>query len=151
MYFDQQLCIFHKDIQTQEELFRVMTNKLLETECVKENYFEGISNREKEYPTGLIVNGTGFAIPHTDSERVNKSQMCFLSLNQAIEFEDMVDKDHKIQVELVFMLAMAQPHEQVETLQNLITLFQDDEKVDLLKKCDDEKEFMNILYEAGIK
>ena len=34
---------------------------------------KGISNREKEYPTGLLVNQTGFAIPHTDSERVNKS------------------------------------------------------------------------------
>ena len=37
-------------------------------------------------------------------------------------------KSHKISVELVFMLAMAQPHEQVNTLQNLIALFQDDEK-----------------------
>ena len=116
-----------------------------------ENYYEGISNREKEYPTGLLVNQTGFAIPHTDSERVNKSQICFLSLDEPIEFEDMVDKSHKISVELVFMLAMAQPHEQVNTLQNLIALFQDDEKVAKLKECNTEKELMQILNASGIE
>ena len=108
-------------------------------------------NREKEYPTGLLVNQTGFAIPHTDSERVNKSQICFLSLDEPIEFEDMVDKSHKISVELVFMLAMAQPHEQVNTLQNLIALFQDDEKVAKLKECNTEKELMQILNASGIE
>ena len=142
MYFDQRLCFFHQKVESQDQLFQMMTDKMLEAGCVKENYYEGISNREKEYPTGLLVNQTGFAIPHTDSERVNKSQ---------IEFEDMVDKSHKISVELVFMLAMAQPHEQVNTLQNLIALFQDDEKVAKLKECNTEKELMQILNASGIE
>lgn len=90
MYFDQRLCFFHQKVESQDQLFQMMTDKMLEAGCVKENYYEGISNREKEYPTGLLVNQTGFAIPHTDSERVNKSQICFLSLDEPIEFEDMV-------------------------------------------------------------
>ena len=151
MYFDQRLCFFHQKVESQDQLFQMMTDKMLEAGCVKENYYEGISNREKEYPTGLLVNQTGFAIPHTDSERVNKSQICFLSLDEPIEFEDMVDKSHKISVELVFMLAMAQPHEQVNTLQNLIALFQDDEKVAKLKECNTEKELMQNLNAAGIE
>ena len=71
MYFDQRLCFFHQKVESQDQLFQMMTDKMLEAGCVKENYYEGISNREKEYPTGLLVNQTGFAIPHTDSERVN--------------------------------------------------------------------------------
>ena len=82
---------------------------------------------------------------------MNKSQICFLSLDEPIEFEDMVDKSHKISVELVFMLAMAQPHEQVNTLQNLIALFQDDEKVAKLKECNTEIELMQILNASGIE
>ena len=140
MYFDQRLCFFHQKVESQDQLFQMMTDKMLEAGCVKENYYEGISNREKEYPTGLLVN-----------ERVNKSQICFLSLDEPIEFEDMVDKSHKISVELVFMLAMAQPHEQVNTLQNLIALFQDDEKVAKLKECNTEKELMQILNASGIE
>ena len=139
MYFDQRLCFFHQKVESQDQLFQMMTDKMLEAGCVKEN------------PTGLLVNQTGFAIPHTDSERVNKSQICFLSLDEPIEFEDMVDKSHKISVELVFMLAMAQPHEQVNTLQNLIALFQDDEKVAKLKECNTEKELMQILNASGIE
>ena len=126
MYFDQRLCFFHQKVESQDQLFQMMTDKMLEAGCVKENYYEGISNREKEYPTGLLV-------------------------NQTIEFEDMVDKSHKISVELVFMLAMAQPHEQVNTLQNLIALFQDDEKVAKLKECNTEKELMQILNASGIE
>lgn len=151
MYFDQKLCIFHQKVDSQDQLFRIMTKKMLDAGCVKENYYDGISNREKEYPTGLLVNNTGFAIPHTDSGRVNKSQICFLSLDEPIEFEDMVNKSNKIPVELVFMLAMAQPHEQVQTLQNMIALFQDEEKVEKLKKCNTDEEFMQILNAAGIE
>lgn len=151
MYFDQRLCMFHQEVESQDDLFSMMTKKMLDAGCVKETYYEGIVNREKEYPTGLLVNTTGFAIPHTDSDKVNKSQICFVSLEQPIIFEDMVDKSNKIPVELVFMLAMAQPHEQVQTLQNLIGLFQDEEKVELLKQCSTEEEFMRILNLAGIE
>ena len=126
-------------------------SKLLGITDDEKGLYEKLWEREKEYPTGLLVNQTGFAIPHTDSERVNKSQICFLSLDEPIEFEDMVDKSHKISVELVFMLAMAQPHEQVNTLQNLIALFQDDEKVAKLKECNTEKELMQILNASGIE
>lgn len=151
MYFDQRLCIFHQKLENKEQLFQVMSEKMLKADCVKKDYYDGIVNREKEYPTGLYVNGTGFAIPHTDSDKVKKSQICFLSLKEPIEFEDMVDKNHKIPVELIFMLAMKEPHEQVGTLQNLIALFQDEEKIEQLKQCDTEDEFMQILNTSGIE
>ena len=106
---------------------------------------------EFKIPVHIADRPEDHVIPHTDSERVNKSQICFLSLDEPIEFEDMVDKSHKISVELVFMLAMAQPHEQVNTLQNLIALFQDDEKVAKLKECNTEKELMQILNASGIE
>ena len=93
MYFDQRLCFFHQKVESQDQLFQMMTDKMLEAGCVKENYYEGISNREKEYPT----------------------------------------------------------HEQVNTLQNLIALFQDDEKVAKLKECNTEKELMQILNASGIE
>ena len=150
MYFDQRWCFFHQKVESQDQLFLMMTDKMLEAGCVKENYYEGISNREKEYPTGLLVNQTGFAIPHTDSERVNKSQICFLSLDEPIEFEDM-NFAHKVLGEVGFFLALVQSHEQVNTLQNLIALFQDDEKVAKLKECNTEKELMQILNASGIE
>ena len=62
----------------------------------------------------------------------------------------MTNKENVISVELVFMLAMSKPHEQVETLQNLMALFQDVNAVEKLKRCTDEKEFAEILNNANV-
>ena len=55
--------------------------------CVKSRVLDGITTREAEYPTGLEFNGIGFAIPHTDSVNVNKSQICFASLDEPVIFK----------------------------------------------------------------
>ena len=62
----------------------------------------------------------------------------------------MGDKNDIVKVELVFMLAMSQPHEQVQTLQNLIALFQDEDAIKKLKECNSEEDFINILNEKEI-
>ena len=71
---------FIKKVESQDQLFQMMTDKMLEAGCVKEKFTmkESVTEKKK-YPTGLLVNQTGFAIPHTDSERVNKSQICFFN------------------------------------------------------------------------
>lgn len=150
MYFDHQLCLFQLEINNQDELFEMMSNRLYEEGFVKDTYCMGICNREKEYPTGIMFEDTGFAIPHTDSKHVNKSQICFASLKNPIEFCDMTNKENKISVELVFMLAMSQPHEQVETLQNLMGLFQDLNAVKELKSCTTIEEFSKILSDGNV-
>ena len=150
MYFDKKLCMFNKAFTNRDELFESMFKKMHQADVVKDDYLEGIKEREKEYPTGLVVGNTGFAIPHTDSSKVNYSQICFASLKNPIEFANMVDKNDVIKVELVFMLAMSKPHEQVETLQNLIELFQDEETINELKNCKDEDSFIEILNKRNI-
>ena len=150
MFFDKELCLFQQKPGSQSELFNTMYQKLYQSGCVKENYIEGIIERESEYPTGLEINGVGFAIPHTDSQLVNTSQICFASLAEPVIFQDMVDKSHNIEVSIVFMLAMESPHEQVENLQNLMALFQEKEQVEKLNKCTKTEDFLEIIKAAGI-
>lgn len=150
MYFDKELFLFHQRFESQRDLFGSMAHELEDAGCVKSTYLNGIIEREKQFPTGLLINGVGIAMPHTDSVHVNSSQACFASLAQPIVFEDMGDRDHKIEVELVFMLAMAQPHEQVEALQNLIALFQDEAAVAAMKRCDTAEELDLILKRAKL-
>lgn len=151
MFLSNKLCIFQSEITDQTELFKAMFSKLLESGDVKDTYLEGITTREVSYPTGLEVNGIGFAIPHTDSKHVNNSQICFASLQNPIIFKDMTDLSKEIEVKLVFMLAMSQPHEQLETLQNLVGLFQDTSKVEEVLKCTTVDEFKAIMDAAGVK
>lgn len=150
MFFDQELCLFHIKPEDQMQLFEDMYKKLYLSGCVKASFLDGILTRESEYPTGLEFNGVGFAIPHTDSVYVNKSQICFASLDEPVVFQDMTDKSHNIEVNLVFMLAMAVPHEQVETLQNLMTLFTDEQKVNKLRELSSQEEFIKLLNNSGV-
>ncbi|HAQ1031265.1 TPA: PTS sugar transporter subunit IIA, partial [Enterococcus faecium] len=130
--------------------FQVMSEQLKNAGCVKDSFLEGITNREQEFPTGLEVNQIGFAIPHTDSAHVNSSQICFASLKEPLVFSDMTDKSHEIPVRLVFMLAMSQPHEQIDTLQNLVSLFQNEEKVNELLACTTKEAFIELVHSAGV-
>lgn len=151
MYFDKDLCLFNLNVDTQKQLFEEMSKTLLKNKCVKETYLRGITQREAQYPTGIWFEDTGFAIPHTDSKHVIQSQICFASLKKPILFYDMTDMNKTVSVELVFMLAMAQPHEQVETLQNLMKLFQDKKSVKELKECSTIESFNEILNRMNIK
>ncbi|OON92763.1 MAG: PTS sugar transporter subunit IIA [Epulopiscium sp. Nele67-Bin001] len=150
MYFKDKLAIFHLEVANQTELFNVMSNELRKNGYVKESFLSAIIAREEEYPTALFINDTGFAIPHTDSAHVNNSQICFASLKNPIQFSSMVDKDDKIEVNLVFMLAMHKPHEQIDTLQNLMELFQNEPIVARLKECCTQAEFEDILKDGNL-
>ncbi|XKM13556.1 PTS sugar transporter subunit IIA [Orbaceae bacterium ac157xtp] len=150
MYFDQKLCFFHVDETDQEQILTMMANKMHEIGVVKNSYLNGILKREKEYPTGLLINEFGFALPHTDSIHVNESQICFCSLKQPIIFNNMVDQNQKVPVRFIFMLAMKQPHEQLENLQNLIALFQSEKYVNELLDCRTVENFIRILALAGV-
>ena len=150
MYLDKELCLFQLEVKDQKELFQVMSEQLRNAGCVKDSFLEGITNREQEFPTGLEVNQIGFAIPHTDSTHVNSSQICFASLKEPLVFSDMTDKSHEIPVRLVFMLAMSQPHEQIDTLQNLVSLFQNEEKVNELLACTTKEAFIELVHSAGV-
>ena len=150
MYFDHRLCFFQLDVENQDQLLDKMCSKLYSEGFVKDTYVGALKEREKEYPTGILFENTGFAIPHTDSKHVNQSQICFTSLKKPIVFKDMTNKENEISVELVFMLAMSQPHEQVDTLQNLMMLFQDVSAVEKLKQCTDEETFSEILKSANV-
>ncbi len=150
MYLDKELCLFQLEVKNQAELFKVMSEQLVNNGCVKDSFLEGIINREKEFPTALEINQIGFAIPHTDSIHVNNSQICFASLKEPLVFYDMTNKEREIPVSLVFMLAMSQPHEQIGTLQNLVNLFQNQERVQELLSCTTKEQFIEIVHSAGV-
>lgn len=48
------------------------------------------------------------------------------------------------------MLAMSSPHEQVDILQNLVELFQNQEKINQLLKCKKTDEFVHLINSAGV-
>ncbi|ETI87305.1 MULTISPECIES: PTS sugar transporter subunit IIA [Streptococcus] len=150
MYFDKKLINTFVNVDNQEELFRFMSDSLYDSGCVKDSFYDGIVSRESEYPTGIQIGNVGFAIPHTDSKHVLESQICFVSLKKTILFADMTDINNKFPVNLVFMLAMKEPGDQIKTLQKLMEIFANEEVISFLLETDNKDEILNILKENGI-
>lgn len=150
MYFDQNVSFFHCDFNEQKDALKFLADEMFRKELVYENYYEGISERELVFPTGLIVNQLGIAIPHTDGDKVKRAQIGFMSLAHPIKFKEMGNLESEIDVSIIFMLALKEPHQQMEMLQKLIELFQNEEMMKRILTCNNADEFIEVIHGAGL-
>ena len=89
----------------------------------------------------------GVAIPHTDAEHVNEPAICFARLTKPVDFVIMGDDEETVSVDLVVMLAMKEPHAQIDLLQNLMGVFQDEDALTYLKTQNDKQSIVNFIKE----
>lgn len=149
-YFSEEVILFNKYVSDKEEALKLLSDQLKDKDLVEDNFYRGIIEREKNYPTGLQVGDIGIAIPHTDSDKVKKAQLGFLSLKQPVIFKDMGDANNEIEVSMIFMLALKDPDSQLTMLQKLIGLFQDKTLINRLKQCTEIEEFKMIMDKAEL-
>ena len=149
--FEKNIIFLDESFNNQEEVFSFLSSKLVEAGLVKDNFLEKIIEREITYPTGLQIGESGVAIPHTDSKYVNSSQIAFVSLTEPVLFYDMADASKTVPVSKVFMLALKEPGEQLETLQQLIELFQNEQVMGSLGEAKSVSEVKEILLQSGLK
>lgn len=132
MRVEKELAIIEMEATTKEEALQLLGSQLIKKGYVKEGYVESILNREKAYPTGLPTEPFGVAIPHTDGDMVHQSTVAFASLKNPVKFLMMGTDDKLVDVQLIFMLALKSPDDQLEMLQKLMGLIQDPEMVSKL-------------------
>lgn len=114
---------------------------------VKDTYVNAALEREKVFPTGLILKSASIAMPHTDSEHVNKPGICIAKLTNPVDFGHMGDPDTIVHANLIFMMAITNPSEQIDTLKKVMKVFQSEEASMEFKNARDNKE----LYEVAKK
>lgn len=114
-----------------KEAIHLTGQALLEKGFVKEGFAEGCIRREKNYPTGLLME-TCIAIPHTEDTYVNKAGICMLRLDEEVSFCRMDAPEETISTKLIFNLALEKGSQQVGMLQKLITAMADQE---FAKQC----------------
>ena len=150
MFFDQEIMLFNEDAKSSTEVITKLASQLEKRGLVKKDFLNHTLIREDRFPTGLATEGLGIAIPHTDSKYVNQSQIAFASLNKPVLFKNMVNINEEIPVSLVFMIAMASPHEQVNLLQNLMDLFQSEQILEKLYACTTKNDVLEISREHNV-
>ena len=117
----------------------------------KETYVDALIEREKEYPTGLDVDGYGVAIPHTPVEHVNKTAIAVAILKDPVEFTAMGTDDEFVQVKIVMMLAIAgKPGEHgahIDELQRIMAILQDTALLEKIQNAADAETIIHLVQE----
>lgn len=128
-----------------EKVLDTVSQTLYKNGYVKESYIQAIKDREKIFPTGLNTTTFGIAIPHTDSKHVNEATIAIGVLKQPTIFQEMGAEDIEVPVRLVFMLAIKDPDKQLETLQSVISLIENEIKMNALVHSKSESDVLRIL------
>ncbi|CRH20613.1 PTS sugar transporter subunit IIA [Carnobacterium maltaromaticum] len=142
--FQPELIDLQVQANSEEELFAVIAERLLELGYVYSDYLTGITLRERNFPTGLITQHLNIALPHSDTEYVKKPFIYIVRLKQPVIVRQMGDNQEML-VKDIFFLGIKEPTKQVGLLQLLITLFQEEAFMEALQNVE-ESEAMYALF-----
>lgn len=134
----------------QEELFSYVANQLLDRNFVTSTYLEAIIERESKFPTGLKTALYDVAIPHTDPDYVLNPFVFILKTNSNTKFLQMgsvISEDQSVYPKFIFFLGFNKGEIQLEILQELMTLFNDTERMKRLENSTNFEEIKLILKE----
>lgn len=140
---DPKLVFTDIEAKSSMEIINFLANKLYKSGKVTTTFNDAINNREKKYPTGLPTGKIKVAIPHTDARYVKKSAIAFVNLKYPVKFQNMAVNEETLNVSVVVMLAISEPHGQVQTLEKLMSVFQNKTYLNFLAKETDS----NKIYE----
>jgi len=121
-----------------EEAIRKVGKVFFEAGYVKDSYIEAVVAREKKFPTGLQLENIAIAMPHTDPQHVNKAAVCIAQLEKPVTFVHMGEEDIYVEAEMLFMMAIEDPDQQVELLSKVLNVFQTADIVKAFKNADSE-------------
>lgn len=142
---NSELIVLNMEANTSNEVIESLGSLMLSQNYVKESYVKAVLERERTLPTGLNIGDFCVAIPHTDSGHVNQSNIAVATLEKPVEFRSMIDPEEKINVQLVFLLAIKDPNAQVQLLKSLMSVFQNKELLMKLQNSKTKEETIGLL------
>lgn len=102
----QFLVSIHPDVVERDEILLYLANQLIEAGCVHPSYAQAVLEREREFPTGVKLDGQiNIALAHAAPEHVYQNGIIIGVLAQPINFRQINIPLHSIPVNIVFMLA----------------------------------------------
>lgn len=147
--FQLELIDLHMSVETEEELFEQVASRLQQKGYVNGGYLEGIKSREKRFPTGLMTEFLNVALPHSDTEFIEKPFIYVARIKNPVIVKQMGD-DQEMEVQNFFFLGIKEPSKQVGLLQELMTMFQNSQFISALKEAKQNEKFFDLLMDQFI-
>ena len=143
-FLRKDLVISNLEAESSCDIFKKVSELLLEKGFVEESFFKGLVNREKNFPTGLQLIKYNVAIPHTDAENIKIPAIVICTLKNPVTFNSM-DGSGQVKVNIVFTMALSEPHSQLLMLQQLMELIQNENILENMMKSDNSDELYEIV------
>lgn len=105
-----------------DDAIRDLSERLYAAGCVTAGFAAAAVRREGEFATGLPT-AIPVALPHTDPEHCLRSAVAVGVLKQPVEFGEMGNHSNRLPVEIVFVLSVSDPKDQVAWLRRLMLGF----------------------------
>lgn len=143
----ESLIVIGMEAASSQDVFAQLGGALTKEGYTKTSYVAALAAREKDYPTGLDINGIGVAIPHTDVSHVNKAAIAIAVLKEPVKFIQMATDDEEVKVKLVFMLSVVDPDAHLEELKQILAVIQDTAVLEKLTEAKEKQEIIEIIKE----
>jgi PTS system galactitol-specific IIA component len=142
--FSEDLIELQINASEKEPVIKILCDKLLANDFVKDSFYANVLKREEVFPTGLPTS-IPMAICHTESEHVNQSAIAVGTLNTPVAFQEMGTPENDVMVEMVFVIALKDPKDQVPWLQKMMLVFRDDEILKTIRNADKKENLVEYL------
>lgn len=134
-------------VSDNKEVLQIMGNAMIQEGLGEEGFVEALLRREKDYPTGLDIDGIGVAIPHTDACHVKKEGIAVAVLAEPVEFEAMGEDNCRIPVNIVVMFTVAGKDKHIDRLLQILKLIQNEEILKGFLEAESKEELLAVLKE----
>ncbi|MGM0138308.1 PTS system, galactitol-specific IIA component [Enterococcus sp. DIV0755b] len=148
LYLHEELVFRDLDVKNSDEALDYLAKQLFEKGYVKEQYITAIKEREREYPTGLPSTQPAVAIPHANYELVNKTTLAIATLKKSVGFHNMEENAVTLPVQIIIMMAIGEPHGQVEMLQKIVGLIQNEPLRKKMINAHNDQELLKLVEMA---
>lgn len=129
---------------SKEEAIRALAAGLYADDYVREGYAENVIKREEVYPTGLPTS-IPVALCHTEAQYVKQSAMAVGTLAAPIAFLEMGTPERTVDAEIIFLLALNDPKQQVPWLKKMAAVFKDEALLKSIRHADDPLKLAEML------
>lgn len=117
--------VFVSDAIDSTAVLKEVSEKLLQQDLVKADFFTEITKREAKYPTGIDTSPIAkdlpnIAVPHTEGEFVNTRLVIPVALKSPVGFKNMIAPDQELPVKFLFMILNNDPEGQANILAQIM-------------------------------
>lgn len=138
-------CALHRvAARNREQLLRTMAAAVVDNGHGKPSLVDALLERERRFPTGLPT-PVPSAIPHTDSIHVLHSGLAVASLAEPVMFAQMGGFGEELPAQIVVLLCITHPDEQVGALQLVLARLSEQAPVEELIGHTDPSTFESVV------